>query len=131
MTRPVRVYTALAGGFLLLQGVSTLTALLWHAFDRAVPSLLTTTKMVIPHSSLHIGSGLMALAMLRWGGPVAWRRFAVGFGAFYTALGLGGLSTDSPTVFGLQRFDHPFHIAVGIVGLLCALPRFIAAERPR
>ena len=61
-------YTAIAGGFLLLQGTSTLLFLLYPPLDHAFPFLLQATRMIPIHSMLHIVTGLLALAVLRWGG---------------------------------------------------------------
>lgn len=110
-------YTLAAGGFLLLQGTSTLLFLLFPALDRAVPQLLLATRMIPVHSTLHIVSGVLALAVLRWGGrETAWW-FALLFGLFYTVLGLTGLITGLTFGLGLQLFDHPFHLLAGIPGL--------------
>ncbi len=117
---PARLYTALAGGFLLLQGVSTLLFRLVPSLDHAFPHLLGMTHMMPAHSILHIVSGLLALALLRFGGErgVVW--FAAGFGAFYSGLAIYGWSAPDPTVLHLQPFDHPFHLGLGAIGLACA-----------
>ncbi|MEZ4513908.1 MAG: DUF4383 domain-containing protein [Chloroflexota bacterium] len=113
-----RLYTAISGIFLLLQGSSTLAFRLVPALDRAFPPLLATTMMVPPHSILHILTGLLALAVLRWGGQQGANWFALGFGLFYTGLATFGTLTHQPTLFGLQPFDHPFHFLLGGLGLL-------------
>jgi hypothetical protein len=113
-------YTLVSGGFLLLQGTSTLLFRLVPALDRAFPALLGTTHMIPVHSGLHIVTGALAIAVISWGrrGGPWW--FALGFGAFYTLLGLTGAITRSPLGLGLQPFDHPFHLLAGLPGLLAA-----------
>jgi hypothetical protein len=113
-------YTAASGGFLLLQGASTLLFRLVPALDEAFPALLGTTHMIPVHSVLHILTGLLALAVIRWGRPGGTWWFAFGFGAFYTLLGLTGLLTGLTFGLGLQPFDHPFHLVAGVPGLLAA-----------
>ena len=61
-------YTLVVGGFLLLQGTSTLLFRLVPALDAAFPALLGTTNMIPIHSLLHITTGVLALAVIRWGG---------------------------------------------------------------
>lgn len=113
-------YTLASGGFLLLQGMSTLLFRLVPALDTAFPALLETTHMVPIHSTLHIVTGVLALAVVRWGGAGGKWWFALGFGLFYTLLGLTGLSTGLPLGLGLQPFDHPFHLLAGLPGLVAA-----------
>jgi hypothetical protein len=116
--QPSRVYTMLAGGFLLLQGSSTLAFRLFPSLDQTFPPLLAITQMIPSHSILHIVSGLLAGGVLlvpRWSGAY-W--FALGFGLFYFSLGVIGLLTGHPTYLGLQMFDHPFHILLGGLGLV-------------
>lgn len=126
---PARLYTAAAGLFLLAQGVSTLAFRLLPALDRAFPPLLELTRMQPPHSLLHIATGLLAIAALR-GGPRAALFFAAFFGAFYTGLALWCLATHHATPLGLQSFDHPFHLLLGLAGLVsAALSRKAVASR--
>src|SRR4026207_332648 len=61
-------YTLVVGGFLLLQGASTLLFRLVPALDAAFPALLGITHMIPIHSLLHITTGALALATIRWGG---------------------------------------------------------------
>lgn len=114
--RPARLYTAIAGVFLLVQGATTLAFRLVPALDRSFPELLGTTHMMPLHSTLHIVTGLLALLALRSGERGPWW-FAAGFGAFYTGLAVVGMATHRPTVFRLQPFDHPFHLVLGLLGL--------------
>jgi hypothetical protein len=120
MTRePARLYTAIAGIFLLGQGTSTLMFRWIPSLDRAFPQLLATTRMVVPHSSLHILTGILALVVLARGrGGPFW--FTVGFGLFYAGLACLGMMTAHPAMLGLQAFDHPFHLFLGALGLLAA-----------
>ena len=113
-------YARIVGGFLLFQGVVTGLFLLVHPLDEAFPVVLGTTRMVPQHSALHVVTGLLALALLRWGTTRALWWFASGFGCFYTALGLSGLWTGHLLGLELQPFDHPFHLVAGISGLLAA-----------
>ena len=114
-------YTLASGGFLLLQGTSTLLFRLIPALDMAFPALLATTHMIPVHSALHIVTGVLALAAVLWGGTAGAWWFALGFGVFYTLLGLTGLITGLPLGLGLQPFDHPFHLVAGLPGLLAAV----------
>lgn len=147
---PARTYAWFCALFLLLQGASTLAARLFPAVDRAIPLLLASTRMVPRHSVLHIATALLAFAALAIGARGAWW-FAVLFGSFYAALGAigaigaidasglpgGGRAEDLCGVtaaLGLQAFDHPFHVLLGLLGILAAwrTPRRIEieAERP-
>jgi hypothetical protein len=125
-------YTLLVGGFLLLQGTSTLLFRLVPALDAAFPALLATTHMIPSHSLLHITTGLLALAILRWGGTGGAWWYALGFGTFYTLLGLAGSLIGDVLGLGLQPFDHPFHLVAGLPGLIAAAlayqPRFSKGE---
>jgi hypothetical protein len=120
MKSATRFYTAFSGIFLLLQGTSTLAFRLFPALDQAFPALLSITQMVPVHSTLHILTGLAALAILFRGGERGAFWFAAGFGAFYTGLALFGMITHDPTILRLQPFDHPFHLLLGLWGLLAA-----------
>lgn len=113
-------YTLISGGFLLLQGSSTLLFRLFPALDQAFPALLATTHMIPVHSLLHIVTGILALAILIRGGARGAWWFALGFGVFYTSLGLVGSLTAQQFGLGLQPFDHPFHLLAGVPGLLAA-----------
>ena len=113
-------YARVVGVFLLVQGVVTGTFLFVDPLDKAFPVLLDTTRMVPQHSALHVLTGLLALGVLRWGGARELWWFALGFGLFYTALGVSGLLTGHSHGLGLQPFDHPFHLLVGTPGLLAA-----------
>ena len=120
MKQPARLYTAASGIFLLLQGISTLAFRLYPPLDHAFPALLGTTHMIPIHSTLHIVTGLLAVAVLLRGGENGAFWFAFGFGLFYLGLGLAGVISGQPLGLGLQPFDHPIHLALGIVGLVAA-----------
>jgi hypothetical protein len=113
-------YARIVGVFLLLQGVVTGTFLLVDRLDAAFPAILDETRMVPRHSALHVATGVLALAVLRWGGPRGLWWFALGFGLFYTTLGVSGLVTGHGHGLELQPFDHPFHLVAGIPGLVAA-----------
>lgn len=117
MKQPTRLYTAVAGVFLLLQGTSTLAFRLFPALDQVFPPLLAITRMIPPHSILHILTGILAVGVLVRGGERGSFLFAAGFGIFYSGLALVGIMTARPTVLGLQPFDHPFHFLLGGLGL--------------
>lgn len=115
-----RLYTLLVAVVLGLQGVSTLAALTMPAFDAALPLLLEQTQMTAQHSVLHILTAALGVAVLRRPGPRATFCFALGFGGFYTALALAGMASTSGLCLGLKPFDHPFHLLLGLPGLVAA-----------
>lgn len=117
---PTRLYTAFSGIFLLLQGTSTLAFRLFPSLNEAFPALLSITQMIPPHSILHILTGIVALVILFRGDERGLFWFAAGFGFFYTGLAFFGMITHHPTILGLQPFDHPFHLVLGMLGLLAA-----------
>ena len=116
---PARWYAWFCGVFLLLQGVSTLAARLSSRFDQAFPLLLRATRMMPVHSVLHIGTALLAFAALARGGAATWW-FAALFGTFYAGLGLLGAASGHGFGLGLQPFDHPFHVGLGLAGITVA-----------
>ena len=120
--QPARLYTAVSGIFLLLQGISTLAFRLYPPLDQAFPALLAATHMIPIHSTLHILTGILAVVILYRGkeGEAFW--FALGFGLFYLGLGLTGILSGHQMGLGLQPFDHPIHLVLGVVGLLVAAP---------
>ena len=126
---PTRAYTWIASTGLFLQGTITLIARLVPAVDRAVPFLLAETHMVPAHSVLHIVSGLIGFALLRFGGSWGSRIFALGFGLFYAGLGVSGALTGEPVLLHLIPFDHPFHVVVGGAGLLAVAVEWAMTRR--
>lgn len=131
-TSPARFFGWFCALFLLLQGVSTLAARLVPAVDRAFPLLLATTRMVPKHSLLHIATAVLAFGALALGVRATWW-FAALFGTFYAALGaIGALGASGipdggaeelcgvTAGLGLQTFDHPFHVLLGLLGMAAA-----------
>lgn len=118
--QPARLYTAVSGIFLLLQGVSTLFFRLYPPLDHAFPALLATTHMIPVHSTVHIVTGILAVVTLYRGRESSAFWFALGFGLFYLSLGLTGVLSGHQMGLGLQPFDHPIHLALGFVGLFAA-----------
>src|SRR5258706_8298581 len=119
-TRAPTWYTWISGGFLLLQGTSTLLFRLVPALNAAFPALLDVTQMIPIHSTVHIVTGLTALAILKVGGQRGAWWFALSFGTFYSLLALGGLTIGQTFGLGLQPFDHSFHLLAGVPGVLAA-----------
>ena len=128
---PTRLYTAVAGVFLLLQGTSTLAFRLFPALDQAFPALLAITHMIPPHSILHILTGILALFVLLRGAERGSFWFAAGFGGFYIGLALVAMMTGHPTVLGLQPFDHSFHFLLGGLGLLAVGLDLLRTQRTK
>ena len=118
--RPASLYTAVSGIFLLLQGISTLVFRLYPPLDQAFPALLAVTQMIPIHSTLHIITGILAVVVLVRGGERGAFWFALGFGLFYLSLGVTGVLSEHPLGLGLQPFDHPIHLVLGVVGLVAA-----------
>lgn len=116
---PARWYAWSCGVFLLLQGVSTLAARLIPQVDQAFPILLRATRMVPVHSVLHIATALLAFVAVARGATASWW-FATLFGTFYAGLGLLGIAGGHTLGLGLQPFDHPFHILLGLFGIAAA-----------
>ena len=130
LRQPARLYALFIGVVLTLQGASTLAFRLYPPLDRAFPLLLDLTKMIPPHSLLHLGSGLVALWALFWGRPRAPFWFALAFGLFYVGLAIVGQVSGHHLGLGLHPFDHPFHVLLGAPGLLAAAIEFyLARER--
>ncbi len=118
--QPARLYTVVSGIFLLLQGTSTLAFRLIPSLDHAFPTLLATTHMIPIHSTLHIVTGVFAVVILYRGRESEALWFALGFGIFYLSLGLAGIIGGHQMGLGLQPFDHPIHLALGVIGLFAA-----------
>lgn len=131
MKEPTRLYTAFTGIFLLLQGTSTFAFRLFPSLDEAFPALLTITRMIPPHSILHILTGVIALIVLLRGGPRGTFWFALLFGTFYFGLAIFGMITGHATLLGLQPFDHPFHLALGGLGFLAVAVVLYQSQRKR
>ena len=75
------------------------------------------------HNLLHIATGLIALYVGFVGSLAVARRFCLGFGAFYLALGALGLILGDPSPdrlwqvgpLHLEIADHGFHLVLGAV----------------
>jgi hypothetical protein len=118
--KPARLYTAVSGIFLLIQGISTLAFRLYPPLDHAFPALLAATHMIPIHSTLHIVTGVVAVLILYRGGDRGAFWFALGFGIFYLGLGLAGMLSGQQLGLGLHPLDHPIHLALGIAGIIAA-----------
>ncbi len=116
---PARAYAWFCGAFLFAQGTTTLAARLFPRFDRMVPALLETTRMMPVHSVLHITTALLAFLAIFLGKRATWW-FALGFGSFYAGLALLGFASGRALGLGLQPFDHPFHLLLGGLGIAAA-----------
>jgi hypothetical protein len=130
ITQPTRLYALFIGVVLSLQGATTLVFRLYPPLDQAFPLLLELTRMIPPHSLLHLGSGLIGLWAYFRGGPRGTFWFALIFGLFYLGLAIVGHITGHPLGLGLYPFDHPFHVLLGGLGLLAVAIEFYRA-RPR
>jgi hypothetical protein len=88
------------------------------------------------HNLLHLGTGVAALACAFAGSASAARRFCAAVGAFYLALGVMGLITGNPAAdrmwhagpLHLTMGDHLFHIVLGSIFLVSAMPRAVAVH---
>ena len=47
------------------------------------------------------------------------------FGAFYAGLAVFGSLSGHPLGLGLQPFDHPFHLGLGVLGLGAAVVEYV------
>ena len=102
---PTRAYTWFASLGSFLQGTTTL-------FTSLIPNMIPS------HSALHITTGLIGFAMLRFGGAIGPRRYALWFGLFYVALAIAGAFSGHPMGLGLIPADHYIHAVLGGLGLL-------------
>ena len=112
---PTRAYTWFASVGSFLQGTSTL-------FTSIIP------HMIPSHSGLHIATGLIGFATLRFGGSAGPRRFALWFGLFYTALAIAGPLSGHPLGLGLIPADNYIHAVLGGLGLLAVAVESIRAR---
>jgi hypothetical protein len=88
------------------------------------------------HNLLHLGTGVAALACGFAGSPSGARRFCAAIGAFYLALGVVGLITGNPAAdrmwhvgpLHLTFGDHLFHVVLGSIFLVSAVPRAVPAR---
>jgi hypothetical protein len=77
----------------------------------------------LPHTVLHLGSGLVAVwASAPRRDRTATRRFAVAFGSLYLLLGFLGVAHAPPSgTLHLKAADHVFHAVVGTVTLVVGM----------
>jgi hypothetical protein len=130
--QPARLYTAVYGFLGVFQATLSYAFYFFPALDRAFPFLTAIPHMIPIHSTLHFVTGILALVIFYRGGERGAFWFAFGFGLFYIALGLAGWFSGQPLGLGLQPFDHPFHLFLGTLALLAALPtlyRSVARRR--
>lgn len=120
--QPARLFTAIYGFLGVFQGLLSFVFYFFPTFDQAIPVLQAIPHMIPIHSTLHLVTSLLALWIFYRGGERGAFRFAFGFGLFYMALGFAGWVTGLQFGLGLQPFDHPFHIFIGALGLLGAVP---------
>jgi len=111
-------YTALVGWFFLVQGIITFLFNVIPSLDQAFPILLKVDPIAAPHSLLHILLGVVAITALFKGGVQGPYLASLGIGAFYVILAVAGFTDGRGLGLGLQSFDHPFHLGVGLAGLL-------------
>lgn len=128
-----RAQRAEAGGFSrrYVRGLGILLVL--QALGGAVFKLLQEGSDDLPHTGLHLASGVLALAASsrRSGRPAA-RAFALGFGVLYLALGaLGHLRAPVVEALHLELADHVFHLVVGGMTLAVGLKRSRTATGAR
>ncbi len=117
-----RLFTAVYGFLGVFQGLLSFAFYFFPTFDQAIPFLQAIPHMIPVHSTLHLGTALLALAIFYRGGDRGAFQFSLGFCLFYMALGIAGSITGHQYGLGLKPFDHPFHIFIGILGLLGAAP---------
>lgn len=117
-----RLFTAIYGFLGVFQGLLSFAFYFFPTLDQAVPFLQAIPHMIPIHSTLHLGTALLALAIFHRGDDRGAFQFAFGFGLFYVALGIAGLLSGYQFGLGLKPFDHPFHIFIGMLGLLGAAP---------
>jgi hypothetical protein len=118
--QPARLYTAAYGFLGAFQGILSLAFYFFPALDQAIPFLAAVPHMIPIHSTLHLVTSILAIVIFYRGGERGSFWFALGFGLFYTALGLAGWLTGQQFGLGLMPFDHPFHLFLGTLGLLAA-----------
>ena len=83
LSQPTRLYTLFIGVVLVLQGVEHAPVSTLSAARSGIPAVLELTRMIPPHSLLHIATGVIAFWFYYWGGPRGPFRFALSFGLFY------------------------------------------------
>lgn len=122
---PARLYTGVFGFLGVFQAMLSYGFHFFPALDQAIPFLQAIPHMIVIHSTLHLVSSLIAIAVFFRGGDRGAFWFAFGFGLFYTILGVVGWLTGLQFGLGLKPFDHPFHVFIGALALLAAAPTLI------
>ena len=120
--QPARLYTAVYGYVGVFQAALSFAFYFFPTLDQALPFLQAIPHMIPIHSTLHLVTSILALAIFHRGGERGAFWFAFGFGLFYITLGLAGSLTGQQFGLGLQPFDHPFHLFLGTLALLAAAP---------
>lgn len=122
INQSARLFTAIYGFLGVFQGLLSFAFYFFPSLDQAIPFLQAIPHMIPIHSTLHLGTALLALVIFYRGGERGAFSFAFGFGLFYIGLGYTGMITGQQFGLGLKPFDHPFHIFIGALGLLGAAP---------
>jgi hypothetical protein len=118
----LRWYLGVLMGGLLLQGGVSLAFRLAPALAASAPYLVRGIFGIdFWHAWIHIlwggaGSAIVAVGRLR-----ALVRLALGFGVFYTALGVAGLALHHPLGLELDWFENSFHLVAGPATLLLGI----------
>jgi hypothetical protein len=114
VTRVVCIYIAVLGSALLIDGAGLIVLDQLHL---ALPFSTSDLR----HNLLHVVWGIALLAVTMKSGPGRQRRLisaALIFGAFYTALGVVGLTVDRPFGLLLGPGENAFHFTVGPLSLI-------------
>jgi len=108
---------------LLLHGLVSLVFRLAPSVDAAMPYLVRGIFGIdFWHAWIHIawGSlGMVIVARSRARQAQVW--LALGFGAFYTALGIAGVRVHHPLGLELDAFENAFHLTAGPATLLLGI----------
>lgn len=131
LKNPARLYTAVFGFLGVFQAMLSYGFHFFPTLDQAIPFLQAIPHMIPIHSTLHLVSSFVAIAVLFRGGDRGAFWFVFGFGLFYTILGVAGWLTGFQFGLGLKPFDHPFHVFLGVLALLAASPTLIRSAANR
>jgi hypothetical protein len=121
----LRWYLAVLMGGLFVQGIGSLLFRLAPALAASAPFLVRGIFGIdFWHAWIHIlwgAAGSVVVAAGRWPASV---RLALGFGVFYTALGIAGVAIHHPLGLELDWFENSFHLVAGpatlVLGALAA-----------
>lgn len=115
----LRWYLAVLMGGLFVQGIGSLLFRLAPALAASAPFLVRGIFGIdFWHAWIHIlwgAAGSAVVAAGRWPTIV---RLALGFGVFYTALGIAGVAIHHPLGLELDWFENSFHMVAGPATLL-------------